>query len=161
MILEINPKDLELYSEKGLPNLEEQFGFDSTVVLSRQEENKPGPVEGNPSFSILICATGEVRHFRKESILIGKSKEKCDLCINQPALSRIHAKIECREDGSYRVIDMESTNGVYYTEKETGEKRKIQGDVVVESGTVIWMGEIAVKVMEREADAPVILKRSR
>lgn len=147
MILEINPKDLELYSEKGLPNLEEQFGFDSTVVLSRQEENKPGSVEGNPSFSILICATGEVRHFRKESILIGKSKEKCDLCINQPALSRIHAKIECREDGTYRVTDMDSVNGVYYTEKETGEKRKIQREAVVEAGTVIWMGEIAVKVM--------------
>lgn len=147
MILEINPKNLELYSEKGLPNLEEQFGFDSTVVLSRQEENKPGSVEGNPSFSILICATGEVRHFRKESILIGKSKEKCDLCINQPALSRIHAKIECREDGTYRVMDMDSMNGVYYTKKETGEKRKIQREAVVEAGTVIWMGEIAVKVM--------------
>ena len=146
-ILEINPEDLDPYSEKNLPNLEEQFGFDSTVILSGKEENKPETVEGNPSFSILICATGEVRHFRKESILIGKSKEKCDLCINQPALSRIHAKIECREDGTYRVTDMDSMNGVYYTEKETGEKRKIQREAVVDAGTVIWMGEIAVKVM--------------
>lgn len=44
--------------------------------------------------------------------LIGKNKEMADFCLNEPGVSRLHAKIEKSNEG-YSITDLNSTNGTW------------------------------------------------
>lgn len=58
------------------------------------------------SYSVRECAT------------IGRSK-KCDIYINNPYLSKVHAQITF-EEGRFYITDMESTNGTYLNGNKLG-----------------------------------------
>ena len=58
------------------------------------------------SYSVRECAT------------IGRSK-KCDVYINNPYLSKVHAQITF-EEGRFYITDMESTNGTYLNGNKLG-----------------------------------------
>ena len=49
---------------------------------------------------------------RSTHVLIGKNRTKCDRVVEDPAVSRMHARIEKRSDGIY-VTDLFSTNGSF------------------------------------------------
>jgi DNA-binding NtrC family response regulator len=49
--------------------------------------------------------------FQKREIIIG-SHPDCDFCVNNPSISRHHAKIELDQTG-FRLVDLESKNGTY------------------------------------------------
>ena len=118
--------------DKG--NLEEQFGFDSTVVLTNDD-----PTTVSSLIRIRICSTGQVLEFAKNEITIGRS-QACDMVLNQPSLSRFHVKV-CRiSDDEYIVEDMNASNGTYITSIEKqllpGEKVKIQKGVIIKLAVI-------------------------
>jgi len=48
----------------------------------------------------------------KFPFVIGKMSEYVDFCIEHPTISRIHARLDCK-DGNLYIQDMNSTNGIY------------------------------------------------
>lgn len=78
-----------------------------------------------------------------ERFVIGRSDD-CDLCIEDPLASRHHAVIvSC---GAVRTLqDMGSRNGVYVNSARIG------GDVVLNDGDVIRIGDVKLTLVERRS----------
>lgn len=89
-------------------NLEEQFGFESTVVLTDET-----PANA-PLIRIRICSTGQMLGFAKDTIVIGRG-QTCDMVLNQPTISRLHAKVYRLSDDEYVLEDMNAHNGTFTT----------------------------------------------
>lgn len=122
--------------DKG--NLEEQFGFDSTVVLTNDE-----PATMSSLIRIRICSTGQVLEFAKNEITIGRS-QACDMVLNQPSLSRFHVKVYRISDDEYIVEDMNASNGTYIT---SIEKQLLPGErVKIQKGAIIRLAVIQLQI---------------
>ncbi len=124
-------------------SLEEQFGFDGTVLLQET------PVESKPLISVLMCSTGQVLNFDKNEILIGKDT-RCDMIWTQPYISRIHLRIILNEDESYTVVDLNSTNGTYVVDIEQGtEWQRIPSgeERIVQHGAKIRVGASEISIL--------------
>lgn len=118
-------------------NLEEQFGFESTVVL-------PDETPANaPLIRIRICSTGQVLEFAKDTIVIGRG-QTCDMVLNQPTISRFHAKVYRLSDDEYVLEDMNAHNGIFTTsmnqQLEPGQK------VNIRKGEVIQLAHIKLQI---------------
>lgn len=118
-------------------NLEEQFGFESTVVLTDEAPAKA------PLIRIRICSTGQVLEFSKDEIVIGRG-QACDMVLNQPALSRFHAKVHRLSDDEYVLEDMNVTNGTFTT--STSQKLEPGQKVNVRKGEIIQLAHIKLQI---------------
>lgn len=83
---------------------EQEGGFEETVVLCAGDKSGPP--------SLVSREPGELAtiYLREELTIIGKLENASDVMINLPTVSRIHAKIRCR-DGEYYLTDLNSRNG--------------------------------------------------
>lgn len=79
---------------------------------------------------------GGVQRFESRLIHIGSSPE-CDLVLDHPTVSRIHARLEFEMDG-YRVTDLRSKNGV----RLSGVRVR---DGFLESGGEVLFGEVPLR----------------
>lgn len=118
-------------------NLEEQVGFESTVVLTDEAPAK------NPLIRNRICSTGQVLEFAKEEIVIGRG-QACDMVLNQPALSRFHAKVRRLSDDEYVLEDMNASNGTFTT--STNEKLESGQKANVRKGEIIQLADIKLQI---------------
>lgn len=124
-------------------SLEEQFGFNGTVLLQE------APVETKPLIRVLMCSTGQVLNFDKNEILIGKDT-RCDMIWTQPYISRMHLKIIRNEDESYTVVDLNSTNGTYVVDVEQGaswQRIPTSAEKVVQQGAKIRVGSSEISIL--------------
>jgi pSer/pThr/pTyr-binding forkhead associated (FHA) protein len=64
------------------------------------------------------------------TIVVGRGEE-CDIAVNHPSVSRVHAEIHALGDGRYEIVDRESVNGVELP------KTLLDARDVVELGDVI------------------------
>lgn len=83
-----------------------------------------GSEEEDDLQTVLLISQTELSHNRKLislsnrkeipvdyfPFLIGKNKDMVDTCLNEPGISRLHAKLE-REGADYYITDLNSTNG--------------------------------------------------
>lgn len=129
-------------------SLEEEFGFERTVVLAEQgdgpmmEENK-----GTPTMQILVCSTGQIMDFFKDTITIGKGPG-CDLAWTQPYVSRFHASLRKISDDTYIVTDRGSSNGTYiFRTEQQSERLNAQVPTTVPAGTIIGISDIKIKIL--------------
>jgi len=79
---------------------------------------------------------GTVHRFEARLIHIGSSPE-CDLVLDHPTVSRLHARLEFELDG-YRVTDLRSKNGL----RISGVRVR---DGYVQSGTEVLFGEVPLR----------------
>lgn len=118
-------------------NLEEQFGFESTVVL------KDAALAKIPLIRIRICSTGQVLEFAKDEIVIGR-EQSCDMVLNQPVLSRFHAKVRRLSEDEYVLEDMNASNGTCVTSNggrlQPGQKANVR------KGEIIMIANIELQI---------------
>ena len=68
------------------------------------------------------------------SLIVGRSSE-CDICIEDPELSRQHFCLE-QENGMIFISDLDSTNGTAVGGIRIGKKRRLDSGCVIEAGTM-------------------------
>lgn len=93
-----------------------------TVILQRNRARLEGK---KTEECILISQT---------PVLIGKDMGLAQIIIENPVISRKHAKISMRETGDYYIEDMNSTNGTYVNGRRLEAKKPVRlrdGDVLV------------------------------
>jgi uncharacterized protein YkwD len=97
---------------------------------------------------IAIGATAP-REFSSDAkgIAIGSAAGNDFVIANEPSVSRRHAKIECRR-GSYRIIDLESTNGTFVNDA------RVRGALTFKIGDVLRFGSARYRFN------PLIAKKS-
>lgn len=118
-------------------NLEEQFGFESTVVLMDET------LANAPLIRIRICSTGQVLEFTRNEIIIGRD-HRCDMVLKQPSLSRIHVKVYKLSDDEYMLEDMNATYGTYIT---SINQRLMPGQkITIQKGEVFQVGSIKLQI---------------
>lgn len=125
-------------------NLEEEYGFDETVVLN---DNSLQNNFGSSIIKIMICSTGQILEFSKREIIIGKGRE-CDMVWTQPAISRRHLCIMKNEDETYTITDLHSTNGTFIilSDGTTKEITAPNGEKV-EKETLIKIADTEIKII--------------
>lgn len=125
-------------------NLEEDFGFEGTVILQEQS------VASKPLVRVLVCSTGQIMEFDKREILIGKATD-CDMIWTQPHISRLHVRIIRNEDQTYTVVDHHATNGTYIldvAQEGASWVRMHSGEeIVVKEGTRIKLGLSEIQIL--------------
>ncbi|MEN9259173.1 MAG: FHA domain-containing protein [Gloeomargarita sp. SRBZ-1_bins_9] len=65
----------------------------------------------------------------KERILLGRHPA-CDIVIEESVVSGRHARLERQPDGSYVIVDLESSNGLYYNGQRVPRHHLRPGDVL-------------------------------
>ena len=83
---------------------------------------------GNESGRLLVCA--------KATIVLGRART-CDLYCSDSGISREHARVEQAADGSFSIVDLDSTNGTYVNGQRVSSAALGDGDS-------IHLGPIAV-----------------
>ncbi len=63
------------------------------------------------------------------SMRIGRHLDN-DLCLDDPSVSRHHAEVHRRRDGSFTITDLDSLNGVYVKDKQVKNASLGEGDAV-------------------------------
>lgn len=60
----------------------------------------------------------------RESILIGRDPS-CDICLDDPLISKVHSRITVEEDKIFRIEDLGSTNGTYLNKKKLSKPAQV------------------------------------
>jgi len=128
--------DRPVAQSNSYQNLEEQFGFEGTVLL------QDTPIESKPLISVLMCSTGQVLKFDKKEIIIGKDT-RCDMIWTQPYISRMHLKIIANEDRSYSVVDLNSTNHTFVD----GNMIQSNVETLAQKGSKIKVGLSEIQIL--------------
>lgn len=92
-------------------------------------------------FACLQLLTGQsaglVFRLLSEETSVGRS-HGADFCINDRSISRLHARLEMQDDGSCRIIDLDSTNGTWVNnERVTSEGHRLDDGDRVRFGTAV------------------------
>jgi hypothetical protein len=93
---------------------------------SEPEAPAPEPDAAEPAF---LAVAGRKHELGKPQIVLGRSRE-CDITISDPNVSRRHAEIR-HENGSYWIVDLNSTNGVEVNGKRIDRARLEHADRIV------------------------------
>ncbi|MDO4470315.1 MAG: DUF6382 domain-containing protein [Bacillota bacterium] len=113
-ILKYRKQDFENYSP-------DNFRKTETTGIIREEEKQEDLSEDlgktvllQPEMKgksyLLEIETGKKFFLEEESTIIGSQKGRVDVCLNVPTISRIHAKIICRNNQTF-LMDLNSRNG--------------------------------------------------
>ena len=79
----------------------------------------------------LISLAGETRAFELGSRAVAGRDPSCEVCLEDPSVSRRHAEFRLLEDGSWQVVDLGSTNGVKVNGRRVSETPLKPGDEIV------------------------------
>jgi DNA-binding NtrC family response regulator len=93
-----------------------------------------------------VVLSGELRgreiDVTQEVVHLGKSRQ-CDIVLPDESVSRVHAEIR-RQGDAYRVLDQQSTNGMFI-----GGVRVTDG--FLKPGDVLALGKVQIRFMPRDA----------
>ena len=73
--------------------------------------------------------SGETLNISQRQIILGRSREHCDVWLDDDGVSREHCRIEEREDGIY-ITDLDSRNGTWVNRQKTAEQKLTSGNDV-------------------------------
>ncbi|MPY56267.1 FHA domain-containing protein [Streptomyces spongiae] len=94
-----------------------------------------GPVPERPSGVFSPASTGtfrqptSVRPLPERTVRVGRGSDN-DLVIDDLVVSRHHAELRARPDGTYEIVDLGSHNGTYLNGLPVDRARITQGDIV-------------------------------
>jgi hypothetical protein len=99
-----------------------------TRIYRPSESAASGP-EADERPPARLAVAGRKHELAKPQIVVGRSRE-CDITLTDPNVSRRHAEIR-RENGSYWIVDLNSTNGVEVNGKRIERARLEHSDRIV------------------------------
>lgn len=125
-----------------------EFGIVTRMVEpTRRESSRQEAAQAEPASRAAAPATSKVttrseaagtvaafevagtRHaINKVPIVIGRSKD-CDIVVDDPGASRRHAEVRL-DNGSYVIVDLESTNGVEVNGRRIENTQLVPGDLI-------------------------------
>jgi len=115
------------------------------VALVRDRRGTPPApaldVEISTGIELTVSAAGTIKTYRfGRSILVGRAPS-AELQIEDPQVSRLHARIEMRDDGVY-VEDLSSRNGTRVDGANIQGSRRLRVDEEIEIGaaSIIFRG---------------------
>ena len=115
------------------------------VVLVRDRRGAPPARALDASIptgiELTVAHAGTIKTYRfGRRILVGRAPS-ADLRLDDPRISRLHARIEMRDDGVY-VEDLGSRNGTSVDGKPVTEPRRLEADdeVTVGSAALVFRG---------------------
>ena len=119
--------------------------FAAYVVLVRDRRGAPPARALDASIptgiELTVAHAGTIKTYRfGRRILVGRAPS-ADLRLDDPRISRLHARIEMRDDGVY-VEDLGSRNGTSVDGKPVTEPRRLEADdeVTVGSAALVFRG---------------------
>ena len=90
----------------------EPVAFDKAVTMPAAPRSQA--LLGQPDRLVMVIGPTVGAEFpltQERPLVLGRGEE-CDVAINHPSVSRIHAEIQPLGDGRYEIVDRESANGV-------------------------------------------------
>lgn len=106
--------------------------------------------------------SGETLNITTPQVILGRSQEHCDVWLNDDGMSRVHCRIEERDDGIY-VIDLNSRNGTWVNRQRVSEQKLASGDVVHIGSVKLTFEVVEAAVLHdaaAETNAETISRRS-
>lgn len=151
-------EDTDVYDDSGgwardtvdlvsdLERVPDQTALSDNPTPPPDTRGTPDPVESMrdessnaPSLLTLSGSrTGEIVRLESESTLLGRRREDVDIWFDDAAVSRRHALIERMSGESYRIRDLNSSNGTYVN------RRRVQGWRELEDGDKIVLSRSAI-----------------
>ena len=96
-----------------------------TAAVSPEEADELGLARS----SAVLVVNGRRHELTKRAMVIGRSRD-CDITIDDANISRRHAEIR-QENGSYWIVDLDSTNGVEVNGKRVRRAELTHDDEIV------------------------------
>ncbi|MHB1844579.1 MAG: FHA domain-containing protein [Deltaproteobacteria bacterium] len=143
------PTDPALPASKGAAEADEDAAphprHQATAVIRTQDlvaSSRPVhdlPASERPRLVVLNTEeAGREIPVPKTELRLGRTEGDNDVAINHRSISRNHAKLIRNEDGSWRVLDLQSANGV----SVNGES---YGDAPIAGGDVVELGHVKLR----------------
>lgn len=111
---------------------------DTSASKPKPEVPKPTPdVPPEELIGFLIMEDGTHHMVNTNAYLIGRHSSN-DLTIRDPSVSRQHAEIHHRPDGTFRITYLDSMNGVFVQNKQLKH-------AVLKGGELVELGNISCK----------------
>jgi len=107
-LVQLGDYRLELVDEAQ----EQAQGFDSKATMPAAPRSQA--LLGQPDRLVMLVGPTPGAEFALNTgprHVIGRGEE-CDISINHPSVSRVHAEVQALGDGRYEVVDRESANGI-------------------------------------------------
>jgi hypothetical protein len=126
-------------SPEGEPELAPEPGetrvYRATPAETEAASAEELGLEPEPELTASLTINGAAHELRKQSVVIGRSKE-CDIRVSDPNVSRRHAEI--RQEGSmYWIIDLGSTNGLSVNGRQLKRSKLDEGDRITLGSTEV------------------------
>jgi len=114
----------------------EPIAFDKAVTMPAAPRSQA--LLGQPDRLVMVAGPTVGAEFpltQDQPLVLGRGEE-CDVSVNHPSVSRVHAEIQPLGDGRYEIVDRESANGVRVNGVEL-PRSLLDARDVVELGDVI------------------------
>ena len=105
------------------------------------------PIARAPHFPTIVLAPGQ-------SKTVGRGRQ-ADVMVDDPSLSRLHARVTVSESGELAVDDLGSTNGIFINGNEQLSASALEGDVVRFGRVDYVVSAEDVPTSEGATDAPL------
>lgn len=139
---EISPELQE--EETKVQEVDELEGAPETGAGAEQSSPSPDTevIESEPAELVVVSSNfaGQDFPLDREEMVIGRG-ENCDIIIDHRSVSNTHAKIIRESADTYKIVDLNSRNGV----KVSGEEYK---SVHLERGDIIELGHVKFRFVE-------------
>lgn len=112
-------------------------GFDSKATLPAAPRSQA--LLGQPDRLVMLVGPTPGAEFALNGApraVIGRGEE-CDISVNHPSVSRVHAEVQALGDGRYEIVDRESANGIRVNGVELPRGLLDQRDMI-ELGDVVF-----------------------
>ena len=112
-------------------NDNEDEKFDKTVIITEKVDISERSSSYEP-YLIQISGreTGQMYHITGSSVTIGRDTA-CQIILDDPHVSRVHAEILCRGVNDILIRDAGSTNGIFINGKKIKEQALLDGDKIL------------------------------
>lgn len=149
------PYNLSMARSEREPNHDLLGAMEPTQILRLRPQADPAMIVvriqlGPGSFQAWVAHPGSKG-------IIGRSPD-ADLVVNDPSVSRHHARIELSPSGELSIVDQRSTNGTFVNQLPVDGRARIRpGDRVVVGAVVVLIESMSPSELSQLRNAAVVL----